>query len=119
LTSRAREPKLRISRKTRRDLQRMTRSIAHGLSSARRGLVGILAGACLTSIFLLSPVHAQNGVLTGTVAGADGTPKSFARVQLQGAARFAAVSDVSGKFTINNFAPGTYASSQAWPWPER
>jgi hypothetical protein len=69
--------------------------------------------ACLLLALLPSPGHpqgaAQTGTLTGSIAGADGQPKSFARVQLQGSAVYAAVSDVTGKFTINNFtAGGTY-----------
>jgi hypothetical protein len=86
----------------------MATSCADEYSAARRGLIRILAGTCLISLLLLSPVLAQAGVLSGTVAGVDGRPKPFAHIQLQGGARFAAVSDVTGKFTINNFTVGTY-----------
>lgn len=86
----------------------MTTPLVHEFSAARRGLIRVLAGTCLTSLIPLSMVLAQTGVLTGTVAGVDGKPKPFARVQLQGSARFAAVSDVTGRFTINNFSGGTY-----------
>jgi hypothetical protein len=66
--------------------------------------------ACILSGMAASPgvaqPGAQTGTLTGAVTGADGQPKSFARVQLQGSAIFAAVTDVTGKFTINNFTVG-------------
>jgi hypothetical protein len=91
----------------------MTTPLAQEFSAARRGLVRILTGTCLSSILLLPPVFAQTGVLSGTVAGADGKPKPFARVQLQGAARFAAVSDVSGKFTT--WTSNSPNLPTAWP----
>jgi Carboxypeptidase regulatory-like domain len=65
----------------------------------------------IATAVLLSSALAQDQTLTGTVLGADGQPKPFARVQLQGYAQFAAVSDVDGKFTIPNFKPGSYLVS--------
>ena len=71
----------------------------------RRALVWLATAA------LLSPALAQDQTLNGTVLGADGQPKPFARVQLQGSKQFAAVSDINGKFTIPNFSPGNYLVS--------
>ncbi len=51
---------------------------------------------------------AQEITLTGTLTGAGGQPKSFAFVQLEGAKRYAAVTDNNGHFTITNFVAGTY-----------
>lgn len=68
--------------------------------------------ACMTSLVILAPAFAQQnltGTLIGTVLGANGEPKSYARVQLQGQTRYAAVSDVNGQFTIANFKTGIYA----------
>ena len=68
---------------------------------------GSLAAVSATLALCLSPVLAQQaGTLTGTVTGTNGQPKSFARVQLQGASLYAAATDVSGRFTIKNFAAG-------------
>jgi hypothetical protein len=76
-----------------------------------RAWIGCSVVACLMLALIPSPSHTQTqtATLTGSITGADGQPKSFARVQLQGSAVYAAVSDVSGKFTITNFtAGGTY-----------
>ena len=67
--------------------------------------------ACIASTVLMAAAFAQSMTLTGTIIGADGKPKPFARIQLQGQARYAAVSDVSGRFTIPNFVPGTYVAN--------
>jgi hypothetical protein len=67
--------------------------------------------ACMTSAVLVTAAFAQPTTLTGTIVGADGKPKAFAQIQLQGQARYAAVSDVSGKFVIQNFTPGTYVAN--------
>jgi Carboxypeptidase regulatory-like domain len=67
----------------------------------------VLLASCAT--FLLCSIVASQpttGELTGTVTGTDGTPKSFAHVQLQGSAIYAAVTDINGKFTVNQFATG-------------
>lgn len=66
---------------------------------------------CVTSLLVAAAAFAQAVTLTGTVVGADKKPKPFARVQLQGQAQYAAVSDVNGRFTIPNFTPGTYAAN--------
>lgn len=64
-----------------------------------------------TSLILLSSALAQQTTLNGTIVGADGKPKPFTRVQLQGQALYAAVSDVNGRFVIPNFTPGTYVAN--------
>jgi hypothetical protein len=67
-----------------------------------------IAAAFLLSAVIFAPAlaWADPGMLTGTVKGTDGHPKSFARVQLQGSAIYAAVCDVAGKFTITKFTTG-------------
>lgn len=67
--------------------------------------------ACLASTALVTAAFAQSMTLKGTIVGADGKPKAFARIQLQGQAQYAAVSDVNGTFLIQNFTPGTYVAS--------
>lgn len=68
--------------------------------------------ACVTTAVIFISAHAQentlSGTLNGTVLGASGKPTSFARIQLQGQAVYAAVSDVNGTFKIANFKTGTY-----------
>ena len=69
-----------------------------------RVLVLTLA-ALLSSI---SPGCAQTMTLNGTVVGADGRPRPFALVQLDGSARYAAMADAEGRFTITKLVPGSY-----------
>ena len=66
---------------------------------------------CIIALLAAAAAFAQAVTLTGTVVGADKKPRAFARIQLQGQAQYAAVSDVNGKFTIPNFTPGTYAAN--------
>lgn len=74
----------------------------------RVSLRGFLLAGITSALLLSASAFAQSMTLTGTVVGADGKPKPFARVQLQGQAQYAAVSSVNGTFVIQNFAPGTY-----------
>ena len=76
------------------------------MSLRRFLLAGVTPALLLSAAALAQPV-----TLTGTVVGADGKPKPFARIQLQGKAQYAAVSNVNGTFIIQNFAPGTYVAS--------
>jgi len=66
---------------------------------------------CIIPLLAAAAAFAQAFTLTGTVLGSDNKPRPFARIQLQGQAQYAAVSDVNGKFTIPNFTPGTYAAN--------
>jgi hypothetical protein len=62
--------------------------------------------ACVLAL-TLSPALAQQ-TLPGVVHAVDGSPPSFAHVQLQGNALYAAATDVEGKFVVKNFVPGSF-----------
>jgi Carboxypeptidase regulatory-like domain len=70
-----------------------------------------LAAACslLGIVSTTGFTQSAAGTLTGTVTGADGKPKSFAQVRLQGKAIYAAGTDVTGTFTIKDFTTGPYS----------
>ncbi|MGO9991371.1 MAG: hypothetical protein ACLPTF_02515 [Steroidobacteraceae bacterium] len=74
--------------------------------------LGQLIFACVSTAAIFTSAYAQEktliGTLTGTVLGASRKTKSFAQIQMQGQAVYAAVSDISGKFIIANFKTGTY-----------
>ena len=49
--------------------------------------------------------------LSGEVSGADGMPKRFARVQLEGPGNYMAITNTRGEFSINNVQPGRYVAT--------
>ena len=74
-----------------------------------RSLTRLLVLALAAQLSWISPGIAQEVTLNGTVVGADGRPRSFALVQLEGSARYAALTDAEGRFTIRKVTPGSYA----------
>ena len=56
----------------------------------------------------IPPGIAQEVTLNGAVVGADGRPRPFALVHLDGSARYTALADAAGRFTITRVVPGNY-----------
>jgi hypothetical protein len=75
-------------------------------NTARSRIHGFLVGLCLLGISTPATTQPAAGTLTGIVTGVDGKPKSFAQVQLQGTAVYAAVTDVTGTFNVKSFTTG-------------
>lgn len=46
--------------------------------------------------------------LSGQVKGAQGDPKKFVTVQLDGPSSYVALTDANGKFSVKNVSPGRY-----------
>jgi hypothetical protein len=49
--------------------------------------------------------------VAGQVTGADGMPKRFARVQMEGPGNYVAITNTRGQFSINNVNPGRYVAT--------
>jgi hypothetical protein len=49
--------------------------------------------------------------VSGEVKGADGMPKRFARVQLEGPGNYIAITNTRGEFSIANVQPGRYVAT--------
>jgi len=60
-------------------------------------------------MFLLGQIAYGQVVVNGQVRGNLGAPKSSVRVQLEGPGRYIALTDNSGKFTIQDVEPGDYS----------
>ena len=73
-----------------------------------RLLTRVLVLALAAQLSWISPGIAQEVTLNGTVVGSDGRPRPFALVQLDGSARYAAMTDAEGRFTIRKVMPGSY-----------
>ena len=72
-----------------------------------RLLIRVLVLALAAQLSWVSLASAQV-TINGTVVGADGRPRPFALVQMEGAARYAAMADAEGRFTITRLVPGSY-----------
>ena len=73
-----------------------------------RRLTRVLVLTLVALLSWISPGIAQQMTLNGTVVGPDGRPRPFALVQLDGSARYAAMADAEGRFTITKMVPGSY-----------
>ena len=69
--------------------------------------------AIIVIILSLVAVYGQPAALNvgGQVTGADGMPKRFARVQLEGPGNYVAITNTRGQFSVNNVNPGKYIAT--------
>jgi Carboxypeptidase regulatory-like domain len=77
-------------------------------AGARRIVRVALLPACATLLLQCpAPGLADQG-LNGQVVGADGQPKRFALVQLQGPGQYTVMTGQDGMFSLPAFTPGSY-----------
>jgi len=72
-----------------------------------------LCSAILVIVLNVVGVYGQPTALDvgGQVTGADGMPKRFARIQLEGPGNYVAITNTRGQFSVNNVNPGRYVAT--------